>query len=124
MSMGRRALNPLMLATEAEVVLRTCDTTGVRAKNDCSDGVIDSIEVISAEGLLARAAAELTEGERFGPQARKTYEHGEHVEPRRPIAPRRQAVPRTSVAAERPLPLAGEGVVREVVVAGKRWRGP
>jgi DNA-binding NtrC family response regulator len=121
-SLGQRALNPLMLATEAEFILRACDTTDVRAENGRSDGRISSSEVVGAEALPARAAAELIERERSGRQARERYEDREHVAPRRPVAPRRQVVPGTSVAAERPLPLAREGVVREVVVVGKRWR--
>lgn len=123
-SLGQRTLNPLMLETEAECILRARDGAGVRAENDRSDDVISSSEVVGAEALAARASAELTERERFGRQGRERCERRENLAPRRPIASRRQAVPRTSAAAECPLPLAGEGVVREVVAVGKRWRGP
>ena len=121
-SLGERAVNPQMLATEAECILRACDTTEVWADNDHSDGVISSSEVVDAEVPAAIAAAGLTERERIGGQARERYERRENVAPGRPIASRRQVAPGTGVAAERSLPSASEGVVREVVVVGKRWR--
>jgi hypothetical protein len=121
-SLGERAVNPLMLATEAEFILRVCETTGVWAESDRSDGVIFSGEVVGAEILAAIAAAGLTERARIGGQARERYERRENVAAGPPIASRRQVAPGTVVAAERPLPSASEGLVREVVVMGKRWR--
>jgi hypothetical protein len=121
-SLGQRALNPVMLATEAEFILRARDRTSVWAENNRSDGVVSASEVDGAGLPPARAAAERTERKRFGRQARERYEDREHVAPRRPVAPQTQVVPETSVAAERPLPLALGGVVREVVLVDKRWR--
>lgn len=119
-SLGQRALNPLMLATEAEFILRACGRTSVCAANDRSNGMVSASEVDGAGALPARAAAERTERKRFGCQARESYEDREHLAPRRPVARRRQVVPETSVAAERPLALGG--VVREVELVNKRWR--
>jgi CheY-like chemotaxis protein len=122
-SLGQRAWNPQTLATEAEFILRTSDTAGGGPESYRIAGATASGERVRAEALPARTVAQLTDTERFGRQVRERYEQGEQVAPRRPIAPQRQVPPGASEAAERPLPLAREPVVREVVALGKRWRG-
>jgi hypothetical protein len=121
--LGQRALNPLMLTTEAEMILRTYDTVAVRPEIEPGGRGISSGEVVRGAALPARAVTQLSETERFGRQGREKYKHGEVAETRRHIAARRQLIPAESAAAEHPLPLAGDGVERELVAQGKRWRG-
>jgi hypothetical protein len=122
-SLGQRALNPLTLATEAEIILRACDTAIAWPKTERSGGGISAGDAVRVGALPARAVAQLSETERFGQQARERYEHGEEAVQKRPIAARRQLMSRGSAVAERPLALAGEGVERELAAQGKRWRG-
>jgi hypothetical protein len=117
-SLGQRALNPLTLAKEAEMMLRGCDSATARAESERSGGGTSSGEVVRAEALPSGAVAQLTETERFGRQVRERYEHQEVAELKRPIAPRQQLLKATNVAAEHPLPLE-----RDAVAQGKRWRG-
>jgi hypothetical protein len=122
-SLGQRALNPLTLETEAELILRLSDTTIVRPESKRSGGGISSAEVVRAVALPVRTVARLTEKARYGRQACERHEDGEDVAQRESDAPRQHATPRESVAGQRPSPSASEGVIREVAGVGKRWRG-
>jgi hypothetical protein len=115
-SLGQRALDPLTLTKEAEVILRACDTAVERPESERNGSGISLRAVVGAEGPPARAIAQLTETERFGRQVRESYEHGEVTEPRRPIAARRQLLRTTSGAVEHPLPLQRGGLKHEVAV--------
>jgi hypothetical protein len=122
-SLGQRALNPLTLATEAEMILRGCDTAIVRPESERSGGGIAFAQVVRAEAFTSGAVAQLTETERFQRQGPERYEHREGAAPKRPVGARRQLLRAASVAVEHPLPLECEGLERELVAQGKRWRG-
>jgi hypothetical protein len=122
-SLGRRALNPLTLATEAEMILRSCDTAAVRPESKRSGGGIASGRVVRAEAMPASAVSQLTEPERLERRRREKCEHGEVAQGRRPIATRRPLIRGASAPAEHPLPLDREGVEGEVAAQGKWWRG-
>jgi hypothetical protein len=122
-SLGQRALNPLTLATEAEMILRGCDTAIVRPESERSGGGIAFAQVVRAEAFTSGAVAQLTETERFQRQVPERYEHREGAAPKRPVGARRQLLRAASVAVEHPLPLECEGLERELVAQGKRWRG-
>jgi hypothetical protein len=57
-SLGERALNPLTLKTEAERILRVCDTAIVAPESARSRRRSSSGEVVRAESLPCRAAAD------------------------------------------------------------------
>jgi DNA-binding NtrC family response regulator len=122
-SLGQRALNPLTLAREAEVILRAGDTAVARPESERNGRGMSPHAVAGAEAPPARAIAQLTETERFGRQVRERYEYREGAGLRRPMAARGQLLRAASVAAEHSLPPERKGVEREVVAQGKRWRG-
>jgi DNA-binding response OmpR family regulator len=122
-SLGERALNPLTLATEAEVILRGCDTAVVRSESERSSGGIAFGQVVRAEAIALRAVAQLTQTERFERQAPERYEHREAAAPKRPVGARRQLLRAASLAVEHPLPLEREDLERVLGAQGKRWRG-
>jgi hypothetical protein len=119
-ALGQRALNPLTLKAEAEIILRACDKAGMRPEGDRGTGGISSGEVVRAEGLPARAVAQLTETERFGSGSRERYEHVEEEAPGRGISARQQTTSRTGIASEHPPSLAPEEAERDAEVLGKR----
>jgi hypothetical protein len=122
-SLGQRALNPLTLATEAEIILRGCDTAIVRLESEQSGGGIALGQVDRAEAMALGAVAQLRETERFEPKAPERYEHREAAAPKRPVGARRKLLRAASVAVEHPLPLECEDLEREALAQGKRWRG-
>jgi hypothetical protein len=122
-SLGQRALNPLTLATEAEMILRECDTAIVRPEGERSGSGVALGQVDRAEATALGALAQLSETERFERQAPERYEHREGAAPKRPVGARRKLLRAASVAVEHPLPLEREGLEREALGQGKRWRG-
>src|ERR1700677_4021647 len=119
-SLGQRALNPLTLASEAEMILRGCDTI-VRPESARSGAGIALAQVVPAEALTSEAVAQHTETERFQRQVPERYEHREGAAPKRPIGARRPLLRAASVAVEHPLPLERESLEHELVAQGKRW---
>lgn len=122
-SLGQRALNPLTLAKEAELILRTTDGGIARSEGERNGGGVSSGEVIRAEAVAVNAAARFMETDRFGRQAREGYERGEEVTSRRPIGSRRQVMPGVGGSPEHPAPLVREGALPDLGALGKRWRG-
>jgi len=122
-SLGQRALNPLTLAKEAGVTLRTCDTAAARPQSARNGSAISPRAVVFAEAPLVRAIAQVTETARFGRQVRERFEYGEVAELRRPIAARGQMLRAPGVAVEHSLPLERDRLKHAVVAQGKRWRG-
>jgi hypothetical protein len=95
----------------------------VRPESERSGGGIAFAQVVRAEAFTSGAVAQLTETERFQRQVPERYEHREGAAPKRPVGARRQLLRAASVAVEHPLPLECEGLERELVAQGKRWRG-
>jgi hypothetical protein len=122
-SLGRRALNPLTLATEAEMILRGCDTATVRTESERSGSGIGFGQVVRAEAMALRAVKQLNPTERFERQAPERYEHREGAAPKRSVGARRQLLRAAGLAVEHPLPLEREDLERELLAQGKRWRG-
>ncbi len=116
-SMGERALNPLMLKTEAESILRTCDTANAAPESEgrrrgASSGAV-------ATGVAVEAAS----GERFGRHANQRFEHGADAHSSGAIVPRRRELKFAEKSREHALRLVSEDVVWNSGVLDKRWRG-
>jgi hypothetical protein len=124
-SLGQRALNPLTLAKEAEVILRATDEGNARSEGERNGGRISSGEVIRGEAVAVSAAAQYTETEtdRFGRQTFERYEPGEDATLRRPISSRRQVMPGVGGSPEHPAPLVRESALPDLGALGKRWQG-
>lgn len=86
-SLGQRALNPLMLATEAGAILRTRDTANAALESERIRRRGSASEVGRTEAA-PRVTTEAASGEGFGGQANQRIEHGEDAISRRSIAPR------------------------------------
>jgi hypothetical protein len=121
-SLGKRALNPLTLATEAEFILRMADEARTRRERERVEGAIASRQAVSTEAVPARRAAPPNEAARFGSLVRERYEPGEKAAPRSQASPQTPLPRGASTAAKTPLPLTDEGAANDVAVAGKRWR--
>jgi DNA-binding response OmpR family regulator len=121
--LGQRALDPLTLATEAEMILRGCDTAIMCPESERNGGAISLGQVDRAEAMALEAVAQLSETERFERQAPERYEHREGAAPKRPVGARRKLLRAASVAVEHPLPLEHDGSEREALAQDKRWRG-
>jgi CheY-like chemotaxis protein len=111
---GRRALNPLTLAVEAELILRAGDTAGVRPASNGSDTAISSAARDCARTRPTRAAAPLISAERSARQAREGYDCGENEALRRFIPPPGQLLPGASEAAEPSMPLVREDALPDL----------
>jgi CheY-like chemotaxis protein len=122
-SLGQRALNPLTLATEAEMILQGCDVAIVCPESEPSGGGIALGQADRAEAMALGAVARLSETERFERPMPERYEHREGAAPKRPVGARRKLLRAASLAVEHPLPLECEGLEREALAQGKRWRG-
>ena len=96
-SLGERALNSLMLKTEAESILRTSDNAIVATESERSRRRSFAGEVVRAEAPRSGAAAQIATAGRFGRQANERFERDEDLAPRG-----------RSAADERVLSLAGK----------------
>jgi hypothetical protein len=81
-SLGERALNPLMLKTEAESILRACDTANTALASQGSRRSASSGEVVRV-ALATGVAVVAASSERFGRLAHERFEHGEDLVPMR-----------------------------------------
>jgi DNA-binding NtrC family response regulator len=122
-SLSVRALNPLMLKTEAEDILRTCDTEIAASDSERSRRGSSSGEVVRAEASPSGAAAQIATAERLGRQANEGLERDEIL-----ISPGRSAADEWVLALAGKAPsqssrLLHGSVVREFGSLGKRWRG-
>jgi DNA-binding response OmpR family regulator len=122
-SLGERALNPLLLKTEAESILRGCDTAIVAPDSKRSGRRSSSGDVVRAEALLQGGAAQVNSAERFGQEAHERFEHGDYVISKGSIVPRRRELTFAETSREHASRLVSEDVVRDFGVLGKRWRG-
>lgn len=120
-SLGQRALNPLTLAKEAELILRATDEGIARSEGERNGGRSFSGDVIRGEAVPVSAAARYTETDRFGQQTFEKYEPGEDATSRRPISSRRQVMPGVGGSPEHPAPLVREGALPDLGALGKRW---
>jgi len=96
-SLGERALNPMMLKTEAESILRTSDKAIVEPASEPSRRRISCGEIVRAEAPPSGGSQQVATAERFGRQVNERFEHGEDLAPNR-----------SSAADERILSLAGK----------------
>jgi hypothetical protein len=122
-SLGERALNPLMLKTEAENILRTCDTATVA--EECERRRRRSLpeEVLRTAAVATGAAAQIAAAERFSRQGKERFEHGEDAVARRAGAADEKVLALASKAQLHSARLLHGSVVRDFVSLGKRWRG-
>src|SRR5271165_1606742 len=111
-SLGERALNPLMLKTEAESILRSCDTANAALESERSRRSGSSGDVVRA-AVATRVAVEVARDERFGRQASERFEHGEDLVPRRRGAADEQVLAAAGKSASHSLPLLQKSVVRD-----------
>jgi hypothetical protein len=118
-SLGERAMNPLMMKTEAESILRTCDTAILAPERERTS---PSVEVVRVEALREGAVEPTHSAERFDPQAHERFEHGEDVNARGSISQRRHILAVGEKAHGHALRLESENIVRDLRVLGKRWR--
>ena len=122
-SLGERALNPLMLRTEAENILRTCDTVFVAPQKDRSRRRNFPGEVVRAEAPLCGARAEIATGERSGRQASERFKHGEDLVPTTRSTADEQVLAMAGNAPSQTSRLLDGSVVWDFGSLGKRWRG-
>jgi hypothetical protein len=132
-SLGQRALNPVMFATEARNILRVpgagTDRPGTdrRGKEQTYRG-FSSDEVALAKNAAANAVAQAADAEPISRSVGERFQQREDAAPKRATPPRRQTTstatsPVASAVAVHPAPLAREEVVRELAGVAKRWRG-
>ena len=122
-SLGERALNPLMLKTEAESILRACDTAILAPESKRCGQRSSSGYVVRTEALPQGGAAQVNSTERFGLEAHERFEHDDYVISKGSIVPRRGALTFAEKSREHASRLVSEDVVRDFGVLGKRWRG-
>lgn len=122
-SLGERALNPLLLANEAEILLRACEKAmraaeGERGRRGTSSGSVGRMEALPAD-----AAEQLSVAARFVRQPSERFERGEDVASRKVNGTRSPVIAVTDKVAKHAAALVPEGVVRDLAGLGKRWRG-
>jgi hypothetical protein len=122
-SLGERALNPLMLKTEAESILRTCDKAAAAPESGRGGHMNSSGEVVRGEIRPERAAAAVNRSERFTWQAHGRFEPGENTIAREPVAPPRHSLAVLEKTRENKVRLVSEAVARDSGASKKRWRG-
>jgi hypothetical protein len=122
-SLGQRALNPLTLATEAELILRATDTAIVRHENYRNDRAVAGGEDVSDAAPPARAHADLTEAQRFGREAGEKDGVGQDAMVRRTIASRRRATLAPGAGSEDTARFVAEDALPDLGALAKRWRG-
>ena len=121
-SLGERALNPLMLATEAEGILRSSDKANAALESERSRRSGSSGEVVRA-AVATGVAEEVASGERFGRQGNQRFEQGEDAISRGAIAPRRHELRFAEKSREHASFAVSGHVVWDSGALGKRWRG-
>ena len=119
-SLGERAMNPLMMKTEAESILRACDTAILAPE---SERTSSSVEVVRVEALREGAVEQTHGAERFDRSARERFERGEDLISRGSISPRRHIPAVAEKARAHALHVDSKNVVWDLKVPGKRWRG-
>ena len=139
-SLGQRALNPVMFATEAGTILREVRPGYRSLGTDRSERIertthrsyrnISSSELALARNAAANAVAQSADTEPISRSVGERFEQREDAAAKRATPPRRQTTATTTSAdrgrpqcAEHPAPLAREEVVRELAGVAKRWRG-
>jgi hypothetical protein len=122
-SLGERALNPLMLKTEAESILRTCDTAIVGSESERSRRRSSSGEVVRAAVLPSGGVAQIATAERIGRQANERFERGEVLASRGPSVADEQVLALPRKVPSHSSRLLHESVGRDFGSLGKRWRG-
>lgn len=121
-SLGERALNPLMLKTEAESILRNCDTANMALESERR-------RRSGASGELVRSAVETgveiasASGERFSRQAIERFEHAEDLIPSQRCVDDEKVLRLAGKAAAHSSRLLNGRVVGDFGNLGKRWRG-
>src|SRR5580693_771668 len=113
-SLGQRALNPLTLATEAELILRATDSAIVRHENYCNDRAVAGGEDVSEAALPARAQADLTEVQGFEREAGEKDGVGQDAMPRRTIASRRRVTSAHGAESEHTARFVAEDVLPDL----------
>jgi DNA-binding response OmpR family regulator len=128
-SLGERALNPLMLKTEAESILRACDKATAALEHERGGRGRFFGEVVrgagstkATTGATAGATAGAASDERFVRQANGRFEHEVDTIPGGVIAPRRHELKIAEKSREHSLRLVSEDVVWDLGVSNKRWR--
>jgi len=116
-------LNPLMLKTEAESILRTCDTAIVAREGERSGRKSSSGEVLRAEVPLAGAVAQFGNAERFGRQTNERFERDGELLPRGRSAADELVLTSASKAPSHSSRSLRESVFQDFGSVGKRWRG-
>jgi hypothetical protein len=119
-SLGERAMNPLMMKTEAESILRTCNTAILAPE---SEGTSSSVEVVRVEALREGAVEQSHSAERFDRPPDERFEHGVDVISRGSRSPLRHIPAVAEKARDRALRAECKNVVLDLRVPGKRWRG-
>jgi hypothetical protein len=122
-SLGQRSLNPLTLATEAELILRATDTAVVRHENYRKDRAVAAGEDLSDPALPARAPADLTGAQRCGREAGGKNGAGQDAMARRTIASRRRATLPPGASSEDTARFVAEDALPDLGALAKRWRG-
>jgi hypothetical protein len=124
-SLGERALNPLMLKTEAESILRTCDKATAALEHERGGRGRFFGEVVRGAGstkATTGATAGAASDGRFVRQANGRFEHEVDAIPGGVIAPRRHELKIAEKSREHSLRLVSEDVVWDLGVSNKRWR--
>ncbi len=120
-SLGERALNPLMLKTEAENILRNYDTANGVKESERRRRTGSSGEVVRAAKATG-AALEVASGERFGRRGNERFEHGEDLIARRRSADDGQALALAGKAPSHSSRVLHGSVAPDFGNPGKRWR--
>jgi hypothetical protein len=120
-SLGERSLNPPLLKTEAESILRTCDTANLALESARNGGRGSSVEIVRAEANTGVAVAAAS-GERFGRHVNEEFECGREAIYGGANAPRRQQLTFAEKSREHALRLVSEDVVWDLGALNKRWR--
>jgi DNA-binding NtrC family response regulator len=121
-ALGERALNPLILKTEAESILRTCDTGMVSAESERGQRRSSSGEVVRAEAAASEAAGQIATGKRFGQQPHERFEHGKDLVPRGRSAADEEVLALVGKAPSHSSRLLHGSAIRDFGSLGKRRR--
>jgi DNA-binding NtrC family response regulator len=122
-SLGERALNPLMLKTEAESILQTCEKTAAALESGRGGHRDSSGEVVRGEIRPEGAAVAVNRSERVTWQAHGRFEHGEKTIAREAIAPPRHSLTVLEKTRENGVRVVSKDVAWDLGASKKRWRG-
>lgn len=120
-SLGKRALNPLMLKTEAENILRNYDTANAVRESERRRRSGSCGEVVRV-AEVTRVAVEATSGERFGRRGNQSFEREEGLIVRRRSAGDGQALAVAGKAPSHSSPSLHGSVAPDFGNPGKRSR--